>query len=68
MKNIFNKTEYKMKDDCNTLLSADDCVSFNLLSIGLADSYIGEYSVFAVIGTGIRLSEEQIESFNGIDD
>ncbi len=63
-----NKSEYDIGDACNSSSSDEGCASFKLLSIGTTSIYISEYSVFAVVGTGIRLPEEQIESFNGIDD
>ncbi|GEM_PF-3211555 len=63
-----NKPIYESDEDCNSSSANTGCTSSNFSSTGTASSYIGEYSVFAVIGTGIKLPEEQIESFNGIDD
>jgi hypothetical protein len=63
-----NKSEYKVGNACDLSSSEGICASSNSISVGTTNSYIDEYSVFAVIGTGIRLPEEQIESYNGIDD
>lgn len=63
-----NKSEYKTSDNCRILSSGEGCASSDSFLMGTISSYIGEYSVFAVIGAGIRLPEEQIESFNGLDD
>jgi hypothetical protein len=63
-----NKSKYEINNDCNSSSASNGCASSNLVSMGTTSSYIDEYSVFAVIGTGIKLPEEQIESFNGIDD
>ena len=46
----------------------DDCSESETVTSGTIDSYIEDYSMFAVIGTGIRLPEDQIESYQGIDD
>ena len=48
--------------------SVDSCSKSESASAGNIDSYIEDYSMFAVIGTGIRLPEDQIESYQGIDD
>jgi hypothetical protein len=62
-----NKVEYVVANDCKS--STDkECSSADSISVGTPSSYIDEYSMFAVIGSGIKLPEEQIESFNGFDD
>jgi len=67
-KRFNNNKKYNFGENCNAASSSEACSFSNLLSTGTTDSYIDEYNMFAVVGTGIRLPEEQIESFNGIDD
>jgi hypothetical protein len=59
---------YEISDDCIGSSSAEGCAASNSMAIGTTDSYIGEYSMYAVIGTGIKLPEAQIESYDGLDD
>ena len=63
-----NKAGHELSNGCGFLPGGEGCVFSDLFSMGTTSSYIEEYSMFAVIGTGIKLPEEQIESFNGIDD
>jgi len=63
-----NRAGHEYGNDCSVSEGGGECVFTELLSMGTTSSYIDEYSMFAVIGSGIKLSEEQIESFNGIDD
>ncbi len=63
-----NKAEYEIGDGCNGSSSDEACASSRILSIGTTSSYIGEYSMYAVVGSGIKLPENQIESYDGIDD
>jgi hypothetical protein len=63
-----NKVEYDISSDCSSSSTDKPCSASYYISGGTPSSYIDEYSMFAVIGSGIKLPEEQIESFNGIDD
>ena len=60
------KSEHQLANECGDSSGREGCA--NSVSTGTLYSYIDEYSMYAVIGTGIKLPEEQIESFDGIDD
>jgi hypothetical protein len=65
---FIGKSKFEISNKCNSSAADVSCGTSEFSPTGNINSYIDEYNMYAVIGTGIKLPEEQIESYNGIDD